>query len=95
MPRRKSSIVVPVATDCGAEAPQEPKSFLRIHITDRQLEILEWVSRGKSSRDIGSILQLSRKTVDHQIEKACDGLEVRTRFQAVLKALDLGLIARA
>ena len=91
MPRKRSSILVPV-TAANATVAQEPKSFARLYITDRQLEILDLVSKGKSSRDIGTILSISRKTVDHLVERACDGLEVRTRFQAVLKARDLGLL---
>ncbi len=89
-------MLVPAMTpSTPPEVAPEARSFARIYITDRQLEILGWVSQGKSSRDIGDILKLSRKTIDHQIEKACSGLEVRTRFQAVLKARDLGLIGRS
>ncbi len=93
MPRKRSQILVPLPSrDEATHAPTEPRSFQRVYLTDRQLEILDLVSKGKSSRDIGTILNISRKTVDHLVERACDGLEVRTRFQAVLKARDLGLL---
>lgn len=94
MPRKRCTIVVAVPShDAGTEAPAEPRSFLRLDITERQLEILTWVERGKSATDIGAILGISHRTVEHHLEKACAGLGVRTRFQAVLKVRDLGLIA--
>jgi DNA-binding CsgD family transcriptional regulator len=70
----------------------EPRSFLRIDVTARQLEILSWVEQGKSATDIGGILGISHRTVEHHLEKVCNNLGVRTRFQAVLKVRDLGLI---
>lgn len=61
-------------------------------ITARQLEIVCWVQEGKSASDIGGILGISKRTVEHHLEKLCAHLGVRTRFQAVLKMRDLGLI---
>ncbi len=92
MPRQRSSILVPVVV-ARSSVPEEPKSFARLYITDRQLEILSWVQQGKSARDIGDILGISPRTVEHQLEKVCDNLGVRTRFQAVLKVRDLGVLS--
>lgn len=64
-------------------------------ITDRQLECLAWVKEGKSAGDIAGILGISPRTVDGHLLKICVHLGVRTRFQAVLRALDLGLLSRA
>lgn len=59
-------------------------------LTDRQLECLRWISRGKSSTDIGAILGISRRTVDYHVAIICDRLAVRTRMQAVARAIQLG-----
>jgi DNA-binding CsgD family transcriptional regulator len=91
VPRQRSSILVPVNPD-HRPISEEPRTFARIYITDRQLEILSWVQHGKSARDIGDILGISPRTVEHQLEKVCDSLGVRTRFQAVLKVRDLGVL---
>jgi DNA-binding CsgD family transcriptional regulator len=61
-------------------------------LTNRQLECLAWVRAGKSSSDIGLILDLSRKTVDEHIAAACARLGVRTRTQAVAEAIARGLL---
>jgi len=61
-------------------------------LSPRELECLVWVSRGKSSGDIGSILGLSPRTVDSYLEKVCAKLRVRTRIEAVAIAVRAGVI---
>lgn len=61
-------------------------------LTPRQRECLAWVRQGKSSTDIGDLLDLSTPTVDAHIAEACRRLGVRTRVQAVVEASVLGLI---
>ena len=62
------------------------------HLSAREHECLVWASRGKSSSDIGVILNLSPRTVDSYLEKACAKLRVRTRVEAVAAAVRAGLI---
>lgn len=69
------------------------KSPLR-PLSPRELECLTWVSLGKSSSDIGSILNLSSRTVDAYLEKACSKLNVRTRIEAVVAAVQLRIITQ-
>lgn len=64
----------------------------RFRLSPRERECLDWVSRGKSSTDIGAILGLSPRTVDSYLEKACSKLRVRTRIEAVALAVRHGLI---
>lgn len=63
-------------------------------ITPRQLECLTWAQEGKSATDIGAILEISPRTVENHFARVCEQLGVRTRIQAVVKALDLGLLDR-
>jgi LuxR family quorum-sensing system transcriptional regulator CciR len=65
----------------------------KFRLSPRERECLEWVSRGKSSSDIGAILGLSPRTVDSYLEKACGKLRVRTRIEAVAVSVRRGLIA--
>ena len=53
--------------DCRPQPQQQPLSLL----SGRETECLLWVSRGKSSADIGQIAGLSPRTVDSYLEKAC------------------------
>ena len=61
-------------------------------LTRREIEMLTWAARGKSSTDIAAFVGLSDRTVDFHIENASKKLGVATRVQAVLKATTLGLI---
>lgn len=64
-----------------------------IPLSTREQECLKWASRGKSSSDIGQILDLSPRTVDSYLEKVCAKLHVRTRIEAVAVAVREGIIA--
>lgn len=62
-------------------------------VTPRQLECLRWVQAGKSAFDIGVILGISQRTVETHLQEACARLGVRTRMQAVLEAIEVGILS--
>lgn len=62
-------------------------------LTRRQVECLSWAQDGKSSFDIGVILGLSARTIDGHVRDACSRLGVRTRVQAISRAVALGYLA--
>ncbi len=63
-------------------------------ISERQAQCLYWASRGKTDWEIGAILKLSPRTVHHHIENAKRRLGVNKRQEAVMKASELGLLAK-
>ena len=75
-----------MTTGPNRDHPQPPR------LSPRESECLLWVSRGKSSSDIGAIVGLSPRTVDSYIEKTCAKLRVRTRIEAVAVAVRSGMI---
>jgi len=62
----------------------------RPRLTSRQIECLRWVREGKTAWETGQILNLSSRTVEEHLAKACHKLGVRSRFQAVIEAARLG-----
>jgi DNA-binding response OmpR family regulator len=58
----------------------------RLGMNSRQLEMLTWVARGKTSWEIAKILDLSQKTVDFHIDGARIKLGASTRTEAAIKA---------
>jgi len=62
---------------------------LRAHaaLTPREAEVLLWLARGKSNRDIGTILTVSPRTVDKHLEQIFVKLGVENRATAVVAAL--------
>jgi DNA-binding CsgD family transcriptional regulator len=61
-------------------------------LSDREIEALTWVARGKTSAEIARILNLSKRTIDFHIDNAREKLGAVTRIQAVIKAAQGRLI---
>lgn len=64
----------------------------RPHLTPRELECLKWLAQGKSNSVIGDILNLSEDTVEFHVKNLYKKLDVTTRLQAAIKALELKLV---
>ncbi len=62
------------------------------HLTPRELEILKWMKISKSSWEIGKILSCSEATVNFHIANIRNKFKVHNRQQAVIKAIQLGLL---
>ena len=63
-----------------------------MHLSEREVEVLAWSARGKTSGEIATILGLSKRTVDFHIDNARQKLGVATRIEAVVKASSAGII---
>lgn len=59
-----------------------------LKLTMREAEVLYWVTRGKTNRDIGDILGSSPRTVNKHLEHIFDKLHVETRTAASAVALE-------
>lgn len=69
------------------EAPTcPPKGAL---LTDREREVLFWITEGKSNRDIAVILDLSPRTIEKHAERVFKKLGVETRTAAMLYGLEI------
>jgi DNA-binding CsgD family transcriptional regulator len=54
-------------------------------LTDREVEILAWVARGKTNREIAALLVVSPHTVRKHLEHVFEKLRVHTRAAAVAR----------
>jgi DNA-binding NarL/FixJ family response regulator len=59
----------------------------RLSLTSREAEVLLWLSRGKSNRDIAAILSLSPRTVNKHLEQMFEKLGVENRASATALAV--------
>jgi DNA-binding response OmpR family regulator len=57
-----------------------------VALNDREVEVLTWVARGKTSMEIARILGLTKRTIDFHIDNARERLGAATRSEAVIKA---------
>ncbi|WP_308915530.1 helix-turn-helix transcriptional regulator [Jannaschia sp. LMIT008] len=64
--------------------------FAECPLTPREVEVLIWVARGKSGRDIGVILGISVHTVDTLVRRILDRLDTASRTTAAVRAAQNG-----
>jgi len=55
-------------------------------LSEREIEALTWVARGKTSAEIADLIGLSKRTVDFHLDSARIKLGASTRTQAAIKA---------
>jgi DNA-binding NarL/FixJ family response regulator len=73
--------------------PKDDQLTLRnkLQLTQREAEVLLWIARGKSNRDVAEILTLSPRTVNKHLEQIFNKLGVENRTSAAaLAARTLG-----
>jgi DNA-binding response OmpR family regulator len=58
-----------------------------LQLTSREAEVLLWISRGKSNREIGEILNISPRTVNKHLEQVFVKLGVENRAAAAARAV--------
>lgn len=58
----------------------------KLQLTQREAEVLLWIARGKSNRDVAEILTLSPRTVNKHLEQIFNKLGVENRTSAAALA---------
>ena len=71
----------------GEVASEEALLRQRLSVTEREAEVLLWIARGKSNRDIAEILDLSPRTVNKHLEQIYSKLGVENRASAATLAV--------
>jgi DNA-binding NarL/FixJ family response regulator len=63
-----------------------PSRLAQAALTPRETEVLSWLAKGKTNRDIGDILGMSHRTVNKHLEHIFEKLGVETRAAAAALA---------
>jgi len=61
----------------------------RLQLTQREAEVLLWVSYGKASLDISEVLSISPRTVQKHLERIYEKLGVERRSAAAAIAIQM------
>ncbi|HVW91805.1 MAG TPA: response regulator transcription factor [Devosia sp.] len=73
----------------AAQADQAATLRQAFGLTLRESEVLLWIARGKSNRDIGDILGMSPRTVNKHLEQVYAKLGVENRASAAIVAVEV------
>lgn len=76
----------------AAPVPRPAADALAEPLSARELEVLAFLTRGCSNKEIGSHLRISEGTVKNHMTNVLGKLGVLDRTQAALRARELGLI---
>jgi DNA-binding NarL/FixJ family response regulator len=78
-----------LSVQVGGEVPAS--RVATASLTPRETEVLSWVAKGKTNRDVGEILGMSPRTVNKHLEHVFEKLGVETRAAAAaLASRELG-----
>jgi DNA-binding CsgD family transcriptional regulator len=91
---RKQEVVVVREVPVPAQVPfaRNDATVSQLGITPRELDILDHIASGKSTREIAAALFVSENTVKTHASRLFDKLNVNRRTQAVAEGKRLGLI---
>lgn len=78
---------LPVQPHSYADTPQIPRN-----LSAKEQEILKWCALGKSSWEIGRILNCSEAGVNYHFCNIRRKFGVSSRWLALIKALEMGMI---
>jgi DNA-binding CsgD family transcriptional regulator len=73
----------------AADASPAAALSAALGVTEREAEVLGWLARGKSNRDIAAILNLSPRTVTKHVEQIFSKIGVENRTAAAARAIRL------
>ncbi|MBU0800473.1 MAG: response regulator transcription factor [Alphaproteobacteria bacterium] len=79
----------------GTSVPSISELAARIKMTPREQEVLGYLLRGASNKEIANALDLQVVTVKLHVRGICRKLNAKNRTQAVLRAQEMGLAAVA
>lgn len=72
------------STGRRAHSARRKKPF---SLTSREIEVLQWVARGKSAWEIGEILEITKRTVDQHVQSTVRKMGAANRIHAVAMAI--------
>jgi DNA-binding CsgD family transcriptional regulator len=90
--RRQTIVVKEIPVPAGGPFVLDERKREDLHITRRELEILELIAQGLSNREIAEKLYVSENTVKTHSSRVFDKLGARRRTQAVQLGKEFGLL---
>ena len=61
-------------------------------LSEREVDVLSWAASGKTAIETAKILNVSERTVNFHLGNCASKLKVRSKTQALLKAISLNIL---
>ncbi|MGN6550202.1 MAG: transcriptional regulator VisN [Pararhizobium sp.] len=91
-PDRVQEAALMAAYHVGDSIARDGRPERPLDLTERELECLAWISEGKTSDEISTIIGISRNTVNNYITSIMRKTATRTRSEAIALAVRNSLI---
>ena len=78
----------------GASGPRIPARTASPHLSNREIEVLMLVAEGKTNEEIGLVLGISGKTVQHHVARAYRKIDVTGRVGAAMWLAERGMVGK-
>lgn len=78
--------------NAAATLPLDSKAAPAVKLTPRERQVLLWCAYGKTSWEIGRILECKESTVNFHVGNILRKFDVETRVAAVIKAIRYNLL---
>ena len=78
--------------EAAGQRPSRTRSAWPAGLTDREVEVLRLVARGRSNREVAEELVVSPRTAEHHVQHIYAKIGVSTRAAAALFAVEHGLL---
>ncbi|MGM0445063.1 MAG: helix-turn-helix domain-containing protein [Bacillota bacterium] len=81
-----------VKNDTFKQVEEKPKNYRFHNLTERELDVMGQISKGKSNREIANTLIISERTVKNHVSNILKKLAVNDRTQALIKCIKKGIV---
>ena len=76
----------------GTMATRHQQGLITNRLSEREVKVLRLLAEGTTTEEIAELLIISQRTVQTHINHILDKLKVKNRTQAVVKAIELGIL---
>jgi len=89
----KSALDPAITQKVMAQILGQKTSFITEELTDRELEVLRLTGKGFTNKAIGAQLGISDRTVQGHLARIFNKLQAKSRTEAVMRAVSMGLLS--